>query len=244
MPAMKALRQAMKHHTTAVFFDLEATGISHEIIEIGAFKAILYPDGRIKKVLKPYHAYVLPKTRVTHTVTKLTGITDAFLIENGIPFRVMQKGLAKYVGKDYKNAIFICYGDQDPQMFIHSAEHNMDASMEEAKFVSHHCFDFLRFFSHYITGEDGNPINLTKASELFGVKPYGKAHAATSDAYALMKVYEGFLEKKDLVVTEYEKTLCRGRGIPDVFRVLIDKLESGETVDREFFRNAIKETLE
>ena len=234
----------MKHHTTVVFFDLEATGISHEIIEIGAFKTLLYPNGKIKKVFKPYHTFVLAKTRVTHAVTKLTGITDSFLMENGIPFRVMQKGLAKYVGKDYKNALFVCYGDQDPQMFIHSAENNMDASMEEAKFVSHHCFDFLRFFAQYVTGEDGNPINLTKAADLFSVKPYGKAHAATSDAYALMKLYEAFLENKELVITEYEKTLCRGRGVPEVFRLMIDKLEGGESINREGFRKIIEDSLE
>ena len=242
-PAMKALMNAIKNHKTVVFFDLEATGISHEIIEIGAFKVILHEDGRFKKVFKPYHSYVLPKTRVGVTVTKLTGITDEFLTKNAVPFRVVQKGLATYVGKEYKNALFICYGDQDPQMFIHSAEHNMDASMEEAKFVSHHCFDFLRFFSRFITGENGNPISLTKACDLFGIKPYGQAHSATSDAYGLMKLFEQMQVNKKLVLAEYEKTLCKGRAIPDSFKELIAKLQKEGKITHADFRKALEDAI-
>ena len=144
---MKTLVNALKKRTTAIFFDLEGTGTSHEIVEIGAVKAILREDGSIKKTFKPFHYYVMPKAKVGQYVTALTGLTDAFLEKEGIPFRAMQKGLSKYVGKDYKNSVFICYGDQDPHMFISSAENNMDASMEEAKFVAHHCFNFLSF--HY-----------------------------------------------------------------------------------------------
>lgn len=240
---MKAIAQALKNHTSVCFFDLEATGISHEIIEIAAFKATLKADGTVKKVFKPYQTYVMPKTRVGKTVSTLTGLTDSFLEQNGIPFRSMQKGLAKYLGKSYKSTVFICYGDQDPQMFIHSAEFNMDASMEEAKYVSHHCFDFLKFFSNYVTGEDGNPINLTKACQLFGIAPYGKAHTATSDAYSLYRLYEKFVESPSLVAVEYEKTLRRSKNVPEPFRILLAKMESGESVDLEAFRLALEESL-
>ncbi|MCR5078380.1 MAG: hypothetical protein K6B65_00420 [Bacilli bacterium] len=241
---MKSLVKALKKRTTAVFFDLEGTGTSHEIVEIGAIKATLKPDGTIKKVFKPFHYYVMPKAKMGSYVSSLTGLTDRFLEENGIPFRVMQKSLTKYVGKDYKNAVYFCYGDQDPHMFIYSAENNMDASMEEAKFVAHHCFNFLSFFSRYVTGDDGNPINLTKACDLFGVKPTGKAHTALADAYGLMNLYSAFLEKTDLVASEYRKTLFRGRGLPEPFRIVLARLQKGESIDLATFDNILKESLE
>ena len=241
---MKALVNALKKRTTAVFFDLEGTGTSHEIVEIGAIKAILKPDGSIKKIFKPFHSYVMPKAKMGSYVSSLTGLTDAFLMKNGTPFRVMQKSLSKYIGKDYKNTVFVCYGDQDPHMFISSAENNMDASMEEAKFVAHHCFNFLSFFSRYVTGDDGNPINLTRACDMFEVKPTGKAHTALADAYGLMNLYSAFIEKKDVVAREYRKTLFRGKGLPEPFRIALTKLQNGESIDLEGFDAILKESLE
>ena len=240
---MKALLQAIKNHKTLVFFDLEATQFSHEMTEIAAIKATLKDDGSIKKAFKPLHYYVKPKGHVGARVSEMTGLTDQFLEKEGVPFRVVQKGLQKYVGRDYKKALYICYGNQDGEIFEHSAANNMDSSMEEALFVKHHCFDFMRFLSRFVTGDDGNPINLTKAMDVFELQLKGKAHTATSDTYSLMALYDALFTKKEILAKEYGKTIARGRNLPEPFRILMNKLRNGETIDMTTFDKIVLESL-
>ena len=241
---MKAIVQAIRKHRTLVFFDLEATQFSHEMTEIAAIKVIVKEDGSIKKVFKPFHYYVIPKNHVGSHVAAMTGLTDEFLLRNGVPFRVVQKGLIKYLGKEYKEALFVCYGNQDGEIFENSAANNMDASMDEALFVKHHCFDFLRFLSRYVTGEDGNPINLGRAMEVFGFEMKGKAHTATTDAYAVLSLYEAFFRKKEILAREYGKTISRGKGVPEPLRLVLKRLERGEAVTPDDFTNLIMEALQ
>ena len=241
---MNSLISALRHRRVLVFFDLEATQFTHEMTEIAAIKTLINEDGSIKKVFKPFHYYVIPKGKVGSRVEKMTGLTDEFLLKEGSPFRVVQKGLMKYLGKSYKESLFVCYGNQDGEIFQASAENNMDASMDEALFVKHHCFDFMKFLSHYVTGEDGNPINLTKAMDVFSLTVKGKPHTATSDAYSLLALYEALFEKKDILATEYGKTISRGRGCPEPLRLLVRKLEKGETINMEAYQKILREAVE
>ena len=46
---MKILDRKLRKKRTLVFVDLEGTGFSHEMIEIGAYLATLNEDGTIKR---------------------------------------------------------------------------------------------------------------------------------------------------------------------------------------------------
>lgn len=226
---MKDLRKQLSNHKFLVFIDLEGTQITHEIIEIGAYKTIIKDDLTIKKIFKPFKVYVKPKGSIGPVVTRITGIDSKLIREKGVTFRTAQQMFQKYLGRDYKKCLFVAYGDQDAKMFINSAEHNMDASMEEARFVAKHTFDFNAFMRRYITTEQGNTYSLTKALELFGINFSGQAHDAAADAYNLAMLYKAFLANKALVRAEYEKTLLRGHGLPEPIAKLMQKLcEKGE----------------
>lgn len=241
---MKELNKLLKDHLHLVFIDLEGTQVTHEIIEIGAYKVDLRKDLTVKKIFKPFKVYVKPKGGIGNFVTKLTGIDSKIIREKGITFRLAQQQLQKYVGRQYKKCLFVAYGDQDAKMFIASAEHNMDASMEEARYVSKHTVDFAAFLKHYVTDEHGNGRSLSHNLELFNVKFEGQAHDACADAYNLILLYKAFLEKKDIVREEYRKTLLRSRSVPEPIRKIVTKIAETGSATIDDLNRSIDEELE
>ncbi len=243
LPFMKALEKKLKEHRCLIFLDLEGTQASHEIIEIGAYKVILRDDYSVKKVFKPYHAYVLPKHRVGPIVTKLTGINDLTLKREGIPFRSMQVQLKKYVGKDFKNPVFVSYGPTDASMFLASSENNMDASTEEARFVARHFFDLAAFIGQFVRDDHGNILSLTNALKAYDVAFEGTAHNAQDDAYNLLLLYQAFMEKREITLKNYMKVLGNTGHLAEPVAAVIRALTKGQTVTPEDFRHYAEESL-
>lgn len=241
---MKALEKKLTDHRCLIFIDLEGTQTSHEIIEIGAYKVLLRDDLTIKKIFKPYHAFVLAKHRVGPIVTKLTGITDLQLKREGIPFRTMQLQLKKYIGKDFKNPLFVSYGPTDATMFLASSENNMDASTDEARFVARHFFDLAAFVGQYLRDEKNDSIlSLTNALKAYEVDFEGTAHNAQDDAYNLLLLYKAFLEKPHITLEHYMKVLGRAGHLPGPIAAVIARLNKGETVTPEVFRKCAEDAL-
>ncbi len=241
---MQELNKAIKGQRVLVFMDLEGTQFSHEMTQIAAIKVTLKDDLTIKKVFRPYKSYVRIKGRVGHVVTKLTGITDELLKKEGLPFRVVQQGFKKYVGKDWNRCRFVTFGSHDCVIISSSAEHNMDASMEEARFITHHVFDFSEFLSRYVKDEHNNPYSLSRALELFETPFQGTAHDALADTRALLDLYSAFLKRKDIVARKYKEILFRLNHLPVPISKTIQKLSEGETVSPEFFDGLISESIE
>lgn len=230
---MKAIHRILKGAHCLLFLDLEGTQTSHEMIEIGAYKVILRDDGTVKKVFKPYHAYVLAKHRIGPVVTKLTGLTDLKVRREGIPFRLVQQQLKKYLGRDYETCIPVAYGTEDAHIFLCSAENNMDASMEDARAFARRFFDFADFFGQYVRGSDGNILSLTRALNAMEVSFEGTAHNAQDDAYNLFLLYQAFVLRPDLIRKYYKNALTRNPRIPRCLRKVAEKLNNGETVSPE-----------
>ena len=230
---MKDLDKALRGKRCLLFIDLEGTQMTHEMIEVGAYKVLLKPDGMIKKIFKPYHAYVMAKHRVGPIVTKLTGITDLKLKKEGVPFRTVQAQLKKYLGKDFNDCLLVSYGSQDAQIILRSAENNMDASTEEARFLARHFFDLAEFIGRFVRGEDGNILSLTNALKAFDVPFEGTAHNAQDDAYNLFLLFKAFLERPEKVHENYKRVLARQSHYPAPVLRVIRALGEGKTVTPE-----------
>lgn len=240
---MKDLLRIIGERKTLLFFDLEATQITHECIEIGAYRVTLKDDLTVKKIFKPYHAYVRPKHRIGSVVTKLTGITEKTIADKGISYREMLGGLQKYLGKEFGKCLFVCYGDQDPRILQASCENNMDAPRDVSRFVSRHCFDFEAFTGRFIRDEKGNYLSLSHICELFGLDFEGTAHGAQADAKNLLNLYSAFLSRKDIVQREYEMILARGNNVPPPVKAVLDRLNKGQTVTPEDYRRIVGDHL-
>jgi len=240
---MKALEKELSDNRCLIFMDLEGTQFSHEMIEIGAYKVLLKDDLSVKRIIPGFSSYVKSKAKVGKVVTNLTGITDEKLRKEGIPFRLIQQGLKKYVGKEWGKCLFVTFGSHDLRIIMQSAENNMDASMEEARYVTHHAFDFSEFLARFIKDEHGNSYSLANYLKVFGVPFEGKAHCALVDAYNLIDLYKAFLSKPDIIEVEYKKTLSRMSHFPvPVLRVL-QRLNKGQNVTPDDYESEIKDYL-
>lgn len=223
--------------------DLEGTQISHETIEIGAWKVYLKDDLTIKKISKPFKSYVKAKHPIGSIVTEMTGITEEKLKEEGVDFRLAQQGFRKYIGGDWLKAMFTSYGNQDIVMLKSSVDNNPDAYIEDFKFISHRYFDFASFLSCYVKDDKGNVLSLAHACELFSVQLYGKNHDALSDARNLVSLYSSFLDQKALILDRYMKILSYGSSMSPSLRRAALALSKGEDVSAEDFRAWVKEEL-
>lgn len=241
---MKELDKAIKHSRVLVFMDLEGTQFSHEMTSIAAFKVYLKDDLTIKRIMRPYTSLVRVKHRVGPFVSKLTGITDEMLKKDGQPFRVVQQGLRKYLGRDWQKCRFVTYGSHDMTIIMSSAENNMDASMEEARFITHHFFDFSEFLARFVKGEDGNPLSLSRALQRFEIPFEGEAHDATADTRNLVRLYEAFLKRKDILKEEYKKTLARLNHFPSPVQKAMNALSKGASVGAQMYDQWVAETFE
>ena len=223
--------------------DLEGTQISHEVIELGAWKVYLKDDLTIKKIFKPFKCYVLPKHKVGPVVTEMTGITDKMLQEEGVSFRLAQQGFRKYVGGDWYRSMFIAYGSQDIVMFKNSVDNNPDAFTEDVRFMSHHYLDFASFLSSYVKDDKGNVLSLQHACEMLKAPMVGKNHDALSDARNLISLYSAFLEQKDLIKERYLKILSNGGTMSTALRRAALALANGKDVTAQDFQQWVKEEL-
>ena len=232
---MKILDRKLKKKRTLVFVDLEGTGFSHEMIEIGAYLATINEDGTIKKVGAPFKRYVLAHHPIGHFVENMTGITPQLLKKEGKPFAEVLREFRKYVGKHWEDSLFVTFGNHDMVIFHKSLEENEDASEIIVKHINRNNFDFSAFLA--------NPLSLANYLKVFQVPFEGRAHDALADAYNLMDLYKAVLARNDILVEEYGKTLTHYHHAPYPVTKIIKKLTEGESVSPEDWDDAVAETF-
>ncbi|MDO5330386.1 MAG: exonuclease domain-containing protein [Bacillota bacterium] len=241
---MRLLEKELKDKRVLVFLDLEGTQISHEMIEIGAYKVYLKNDLSVRKIMPGFKSYVKAKHPVGRIVTELTGITDAQIKKEGKPFRVVQESFKKYVGKDWTKCRFVTFGNHDCHIIMQTVMNNLDCNDMDGKFMVSHCFDFARFIACFIRDENGNNYSLSNYLKLFGVPFEGVAHDALADAYNLVDLYKAFLANHKLVEQEYKKTVVlKNSHLPEPIRLVMKDLRDGKTVTAEQYDSYIKEYL-
>ena len=241
---VKDLKKIIKERRCLVFIDLEATQISHEMIQLGAIKTYIGEDQKIKKVFKPFQTYVKPKHFVGKYVTQLTGINDLLLKREGVSYRVALNSFKKYCGKDFYRALFVVYGSSDGSIFYASMENNLDASKEDTLFIVRHIFDFGNFLLRYVKSDDGNQLSLTHALNAFGIAFDGQAHDALQDAKNLMTLYKATLENPDILSKEYKKTLLRFTVQNSAISEAIQRLANGQDVTAKEFDQMIEDSFQ
>lgn len=240
---MNALRKALRDRRCIIFFDLEGTQFSHEVIEIGAYSVLLHDDLTVKRIHKPFKCYVKAKNHVGKVVTDLTGITDEKLKKEGLLFPEAISRFHQYMSKYEKKCVFLAFGNQDIKIIENSVYLNGDAGKAFARLIKQNYFDFSAFISNYIKDENGNAYSLKNYLKLFRVVFEGQAHDASSDAYNLIELYKAFLREKDLVREEYEKTLTRAKRLPAPIATIMRKLQEGSVITPEDFDRAVEDSL-
>jgi len=240
---MKKLARLIGHRRTLVFLDLEGTQQSHELIAIAAIKAEINEDLTIKKTYKGIHHIVRPKKEVGKFVTQLTKITEIDVVDKGISFAKAMMVLRNYLGKNFKKAAFIVFGNHDARILHQSFHHSPDALETTVKTVTGNLIDYSMFLSEFIKDQNGNPLSLINNLLVFKEPFQGEHHQPLDDAKNLMLLYRRVLENKETIMSEYLKIFKQFRHLPEPVKIIIQQLLEDKTVEKKDLMQAVKDYL-
>lgn len=241
---MKILINALKNKRKLIFFDLEGTQFSQEIIAIAAIKVTLDAKFNIKKIdKKGFKQYVKAKDEVGTFVSKLTHITDSQLKKEGIAFEKAINLFKSYVGTNPEEYTFICYGNYDLRLFFNTSHKNDNYGETFIKIISKNCLDFSNFSSTYIKDNKGNKCSLIESIVALNETPLTNEHDPLVDTKNLIILFSAFLNKKEEVAREYKKVLLNyGKYQKPIINIL-KKLSAGQNVSPQDFDQYINDTF-
>ena len=167
--------------------------IHGEIIQIGAVR--ITESG---KIADEFQVLVCPKyyKKLNSRVSKLTGLRDATLKEQGLPFPEAIERFRSWIGG---KCIFLTWGFDD----IRILEDNILLYGGEPDWV-HHWYNAQMIFNAQI-GCGTSQKALSSAMELLGIQPSRPAHDALGDAYHTALICTRLDLRKGVV--EYQKAL-------------------------------------
>ena len=145
--------------------------IRGEIIQIGAVR--ITED---RQVADEFQVLILPKyyRRLNRRVSKLTGIKESYLKENGVP---MEAAMAQFRAWCGENVIFLTWGFDD----ITILRENLRLYGIDENWVSR-WYNAQMIFNAQTDGSSSQKA-LKTAMEVFGIEPSRPAHDALGDAY-------------------------------------------------------------
>lgn len=161
-----------------ICFDTETTGFNargdDRITEIGCVEIIdLLPTG------KHFHAYINPRRDVPEKVTEITGLTEKFLIENGVYFEDAAQDFLDFIG--------------DSQLVAHNADFDrgfINAELDRAGFEEIPRTRFTDTLQIAREKFPGSPASLDALCKRFGVSLSARdTHGAIIDSELLAEVY-------------------------------------------------------
>lgn len=167
--------------------------IHGEIIQIGAVR--LLEDGR---VADEFQVLVCPKyyKKLNSRVSKLTGLRDSRLREEGLPFPEALKRFRSWIGGE---CIFLTWGFDD----ITILEDNILLHDDEPDWITQWYNAQMIFNAQTQCGTSQKA--LSSAMEILGIAPSRPAHDALGDAYHTALICSRLDLKKG--VAEYQKAL-------------------------------------
>lgn len=240
---MKKLSRLIGHRRTLVFLDLEGTQQSHELIALAAIKADINEDLTIKKTYKGISHLVRPKKEVGRFVTQLTKITEVDVVDKGIGYDKSMLTLRNYVGKNFKKAAFIVFGNHDARILHQSFHHSPEADETIVKTVTQNLIDYSAFIGEFIKDQNGNPLSLINNLLVFKETFQGEHHQPLDDAKNLLLLYRRVLEHQAIILEEYLKVFKQLRHVPEPVKQLLLKIMNDQPVDKSTLIGLTKEYL-
>jgi len=240
---MEVLKKALNDVKTIVFYDLEATQFSQEIIAIGAIKVTIDNKLQINKKFNSFKAYVKSKEKVGPIVENLTGITDNFLKTNGLNFVDAFSRFEKYIGNINEPIRFMSYGSFDIHLIKTVMNNTKDNPIPLVKKILGNYIDFCNIFRNFIRSNKNETLSLLDALKVLKVTPFSRAHDPSVDAKNLMLLYDAFLKNKKIVKDHYSEIIKRYNNIPSPLYKTLNKLYKNGVVTIDEFNAFIEEEL-
>lgn len=161
-----------------IVFDTETTGFDargeDRITELGCVEIIdMLPTG------KNFHAYINPRRSVPEKVTEITGLTQEFLIDNGVFFEDAAQDFLNFIG--------------DSPLIAHNADFDrgfINAELDRARFSELPRSRFIDTLQIAREKFPGSPASLDALCKRFGISLASRnKHGAIVDAELTAEVY-------------------------------------------------------
>lgn len=239
---MKFVEKLTKGKRKLIFFDLEGTQTSCEIIAIAAIKVELDAKYNIKKIdKKGFKVYVKSKDKIGPVVIKLTGITEDILKKQGVSFNIAIDGLKKYIGKNHKDYTYLTYGNYDKKLLFETCNLNESYAIDFIKDIAINHVDFASFLSKYMKDENNNSYSLVESIKVLGGTPLGKKHDPFDDTRNLIQLYELVIKNIPILKEQYKKLIYQNPKVEEPVFKVIKKLQNNENVTPKDFEHFVDE---
>ena len=163
-----------------ITIDIETTGLDPEKDEILEIAAIKYIENNEAEI---FSRVVKVQNPLTKEISELTGITDDFLLKNGMDIETALKDFWNFVGR----AKLVGYNISFDMSFLRNASIEHKIKMQANK-----CIDILQLARRKVKGTKNYKMS-TVASEL-GIEMAQK-HRAESDCRLAFEIYRKLNEK-------------------------------------------------
>ncbi len=242
---MKKISKLLKNHKNVCFIDFEGTQFSHECIAIGAVLAQVTKEGRIVKYRKPFKVLVKAKNKIGKYVEVLTGISEDILANEGVNFATAIDMLYKYLGNTAKSNLYVTYGNHDMTILNSTISYNLDAPVEKCRVIQKNHLDFQEIFNEYVKDDSNQTLSLANACRLFQVESVEDfLHNPEYDSVLLMKLWDAFIERKDILFVRYKQVLRDENKLPEPIKKVIKQLNNGEEVTVEDYDSFVREDID
>lgn len=241
---MKKLHKLVRGRKQIVFLDLEGTQFSHEIIAIGAVKALLNPDGTIKKVFPGFKKYVLAKNSVGRLVEELTGINSDLLAKEGLGFEEVLPLFKKYVGSNFSKTRYVTFGTHDLRILKQSLLYTPEADHGMVTTIIKNNLDLSSIVNEFIKDDNNNTLSLVNLCKLFEISPVEPAHDPLNDALMLAYLYNELYKRHDIVKARYANVLLNMNNVPRPIKKVLQKMKAGESVNYDDLYQYLQEEIE
>ena len=227
---MKLFSNLLKGKRKAIFFDLEGSQFTQEIIAIGAIKAKLDAKGDLVSIeRKTFEVYVKCHGDVGPVVEKLTHINNEKLKNDGLAYHTAMQKFIKFVGKNPEEYAFIAYGSFDKTLLFNTDELNNFPFKEFDAIVARNYVDYAKFVSQFMKNDSHQTPSLVDAIMYLGGVPYDNVHDPLCDSQNLVLLFKLMRENKDNLKEQYKRTMLQSPYPTPIINIL-KKLNSNQSV--------------
>lgn len=241
---MKQLINALKNKRNLIFFDLEGTQESIEIIAIGAVKVSLDAKYNLKSQdKKGFKKYVISAGEIGPYVEKLTSITPEIIKKEGITYEKMIDKFQKYIGKNPQDYVYITYGNYDIKLLRHTLSLHENYGEEFINIICSNYLDLSEFLARYLRDNKGNRCSLIESIVNLEGTPLVNEHDPLVDTKNLIILFDLITKKKKLLAQSYKEILLSYNKCPRPILNVLKKLKANENVTPKDFDTYIDDEL-
>ena len=202
MMAFKNLYRAVAHSDVLVFYDVEATQFSKQLISFGMVIVKKKRDSFEMEKVDEYFSLIKPDGKYTigHYVEEITSLKKED-VDKGISVLKLKEILTDKL-KGYERICFLSYGELDKKVLLSTFKDRNYFLYDKDT----HFFDFHTYLKKNLTDEKGTTYSISRLIELFDIQKDYSFHNPLDDSKALFDIFSYFVNDEEKIKKLIDKS--------------------------------------